>query len=163
MYNDTDFLIFEGMTSISALIQARELKGESAREIYKVIYVKENEKKKFRQISFLRAKSKELGFLLESADAEIVDSLAAGNTHGGFIALCSERAYPEVSEELINKNGIYYSSVSIDIKTDDDEISVERVLIVLDEKGRNQIAETKEIIEKELGIKSEISVTSAGG
>ena len=108
MYNDTDFLIFEGMTSISALIQARELKGESAREIYKVIYVKENEKKKFRQISFLRAKSKELGFLLESADAEIVDSLAAGNTHGGFIALCSERSYPEVSEDLINKNGIYY-------------------------------------------------------
>ena len=108
MYNDTDFLIFEGMTSISALIQAHELKGNLARKIHKVIYVKENEKKKIRQISFLRAKSRELGFVLESADAEAVDSLTSGNTHGGFVALCSERDYPEVSEELINKKGIYY-------------------------------------------------------
>ena len=108
MFTDNDFLVFEGMTSISALIQSCEQNGSSARKIVKVIYAKENEKKKFRQISFLKAKSKELGFLLESTDTETVDSLTSGNTHGGFAALCTERVYPELSDSAINKNGVYY-------------------------------------------------------
>lgn len=106
-------------------------------------------------------KGMKLNFYADLPEEEI--NMTVGNDINGAVTASFGEKLKKSIENLLDKNGIYYSSVSIDIKTDDDEISVERVLIVLDEKGRNQIAETKEIIEKELGIKSEISVTSAGG
>ena len=37
-----------------------------------------------------------------------LSQLASGNTHGGIIAICTQRTLPNLSPELINKSGIYY-------------------------------------------------------
>jgi len=100
--------VFEGMTSVSALIKAAEEAPASARKIEKIIYDLSNARDKFRQIGFLKSKSKALGFKLEGADSEYIDSLASGKTHGGFIALCGERSIPELSETDISGDGIFY-------------------------------------------------------
>jgi len=100
--------VFEGMTSVSALIKAAEESPLTSRKIEKIIYDKKNAKDKFRQIGFLKIKSKELGFALEEANSEYIDELASGKTHGGFIALCGEREIQPLTEDNIPKNGIFY-------------------------------------------------------
>ena len=91
-----------------ALIKAAEDSPSRARKIEKIIYDRKNSRDKFRQIGFLKAKSKSLGFILQETDREEIDALVSGNTHGGFIALCGERIIPELTPELIPQNGIFY-------------------------------------------------------
>ena len=105
---DNNFTIFEGMTSVSALIHSAEENPTYARKIIKIVYDCDKERKKLHQLAFLRAKSKSLGFSLEALSSEEIDALATGTTHGGFLAFCTERTYPELSENAINRNGIYY-------------------------------------------------------
>ena len=98
---------FEGMTSISALIKALEIRS-CARAIKYVFYDKSKASSKYSQIKFLDIKSKQLEFELVPQSSDYIDSLANGNTHGGFVALCENRNYPALSSENINPNGIYY-------------------------------------------------------
>lgn len=100
--------IFEGMTSVSALIKALEETPATARKIEKIIYDRKNNRDKFRQINFLRAKSALLGFSLEPAEPEEIDALVSGKTHGGFVALCGEKTIPTLQASGIPENGIYY-------------------------------------------------------
>ncbi len=99
--------LFEGMTSISALIKAQE-RSFSARRIKTVFYDSGKKSSKYSQIKFLSIKARELGFELLSVDGEYIDSLANGNTHGGFVAFCENREYPSLSSENIKSNGVYY-------------------------------------------------------
>lgn len=101
-----NYHIFEGMTSISALIGAIT-DGKNTRKIIKILYDGASKSKKFREISFLTHKAHELGFELIESDSETIDSLANGKTHGGIIALTSDRSYPSVDCEFINKCGFY--------------------------------------------------------
>ena len=103
---DKNLTRFEGMTSISALIKAYSLPDH--REIVKVIYDKNKKSSNYSRIKFLEIKSAELGFDLESADGEYIDSLADGNTHGGFVALCKKRDYPALTEAELKPDGIYF-------------------------------------------------------
>lgn len=100
--------VFEGMTSISALIKAAETKPDTARKIEKIIYAKGNECNKYRQLAFLDVKSKSLGFKLEAVNSDEIDSVVTGKTHGGFIALCGERTYTSIDIDKIIRNGIYF-------------------------------------------------------
>ncbi len=101
-----NYHIFEGMTSISALIGAI-IDGKNDRKIIKILYDADIKSKKIREIGFLTHKARELGFALIESDSATIDGLANGKTHGGIIALCSDRTYSSVNCENINKCGFY--------------------------------------------------------
>lgn len=101
--------IFEGMTSISAIIAKREQNINESRIIHKILFDKSKMKSKSRELSFLRNKSHNHGFEIEFVDAEDIDKITTGNTHGGIIALCDVRAIPflEDSTAKIISDGVY--------------------------------------------------------
>ena len=89
MVND-DFVYFEGMTSISAVIHTIE-SGLSNRTIRKVFYDASRVDKKASTIRFLESKAVSLGFELIKVNSEAIDLVSSSNTHGGFIAECTHR------------------------------------------------------------------------
>ena len=100
--------VYEGMTSISAIIKKCEEKGD-CQKINKVLIDKNKLKSKSREIAFLRRKSIEMSFELEYSTAEQINNLTTGNTHGGIIAICTPTDIPFLSESAdeIKKNGVY--------------------------------------------------------
>ncbi len=99
----------EGMPSISSLIYAMEHPElGNDRRILSVWVDADKKKSKAREISFLSAKSRALGFPLEFRSATEIDELAVGTTHGGILAKCTPRVLPRLSSDLILPNGVYY-------------------------------------------------------
>ena len=96
--------IFEGMTSISAVINSY---SQSDRRIEKIWVDSAKLKSKAPEIAFLRAKSKELGFSIETVSTEMLDEVTVGSTHGGIIAFCTDRIIPQLTVESIEPNGFY--------------------------------------------------------
>ena len=96
--------ILEGMTSISALLNAG---SQNDRRIQKILIDREKRKSKAAEIGFLTAKSHERGFEIEFTDRAAIDSLTVGSTHGGIVALCTERTLSPLLSESIEKNGFY--------------------------------------------------------
>ena len=105
----TDGNIFEGMTSISAIIAKCEQNKNESRIINKILFDSQKLKSKSRELSFLKNKSHDHGFEIEFVDAEVIDKITTGNTHGGIIALCEARAIPSLDESAtqIVSHGIY--------------------------------------------------------
>lgn len=105
----SDGNIFEGMTSLSAIIQKNEENTTDARRILRVLFDHAKVKSKQRELDFLKRKSKELGFSIEYATSEDIDQYSTGNTHGGIIAFCSEREISALNTDTsrINPNGVY--------------------------------------------------------
>lgn len=101
--------IFEGMTSISAVIKSAEA-GFGYRRIVKVIYDLERANKKSHELAFLTHASKKLGFELISSDNETISDLTTGNTHGGIIAVCSKREFPCLNVNYLT-NGDFYALI----------------------------------------------------
>ncbi len=101
--------VFEGMTSLSAIIQKNEQKNAHARRILRVLFDASKTKSKQRELDFLKRKAKTLGFSLEAVSGEEIDAYSTGNTHGGIIAFCAEREIPKLKEctSQIQKNGVY--------------------------------------------------------
>ena len=101
-----DSLIFEGMTSISSIINSPD---ENDRKIIKIIYDEAKSKSKSKELNFLRNKSKELNFEMISASFEEINELTIGNSHGGIIAICSHRNIENLSNinDGIKTNGFY--------------------------------------------------------
>ena len=101
--------VFEGMTSLSAIIQKSEQKDAHTRRILRVLFDSSKAKSKQRELDFLKRKAKTLDFTLEAVSSEEIDAYSTGNTHGGIIAFCTERKIPELKEcaEQIKKNGVY--------------------------------------------------------
>ncbi len=99
-------LYFEGMTSIRAIIKANET-GISDRQIEKVYYDRQKMSKIAKEVGYLKAVSKDKGFTVEEKDAEFLEKITLGSTHGGLVALCSDRAIPTVSEDNILPSGFY--------------------------------------------------------
>lgn len=98
--------ILEGMTSISALLNAQ---GQSYndRRIRSVWVDASRTEKLVRELRFLRAKSKELHFEIKTVTAEEIAVHAIGNSHGGVIAFCSERTIPVLTADNILPQGFY--------------------------------------------------------
>lgn len=101
--------IFEGMTSLSAIIQKNEENDLRARKILQVLFDESKTKSKRYELVFLKKKAKALGFSLELVSKQEIDAYSTGNTHGGVIAFCSERELPELRlhTDRIKKNGVY--------------------------------------------------------
>lgn len=100
--------ILEGMTSLRALLAARE-EGVNDRPILRVLYNAEREKKIAKELGYLRAIGKRDGFPVLPVSAEDVDRLALGTSHGGILAECGERTIPHLTDaqDKIVPNGFY--------------------------------------------------------
>ena len=96
--------VFEGMTSLSAVIESA-LAGKTDRQITEVLYDRSKEKSKAKEIAYLRRMAEKLGFTVTEADAEEIDALATGNSHGGIIARCTERTISPLTAESLPKAG----------------------------------------------------------
>lgn len=98
--------IMEGMISVRAVIRGNE-SGTNDRHIEKIIYDGARAKAKAKELSYLRAMGYKYGFPVEATDAEQIEALALGTSHGGILALCSPRNLREVDAENISENGFY--------------------------------------------------------
>ena len=101
-----DSLLFEGMTSISAIINSPI---SNDRKIIKVMYDSSKEKSKKKELDFLRRKAKELSFEIKAVSADAIDEITIGTSHGGIIAICSDRTIPmlsDVSKDILS-DGFY--------------------------------------------------------
>ncbi|MBR3894985.1 MAG: RNA methyltransferase [Clostridia bacterium] len=96
--------IFEGMTSISALLNSQ---CENDRRIERIWIDRDKKDTKAKEIGFLNAKARELGFDVEYVAAEKIDKICVGSSHGGIIAFCTERALPALATEKIKADGFY--------------------------------------------------------
>lgn len=103
----SDSLIFEGMTSIRAVIKAWS-EGINDRKIKRVLFSSEKKKSRIKDIKWLEFISKEMGFdICQTSESEIV-ALSTGNSHGGIIAECTTRTIPKLCESSkIKENGFY--------------------------------------------------------
>lgn len=100
LFSCSEFDIFEGMTSISAVINSiRE--GISDRRIIRIIYDRSRASAKARELKFLKAVSSELGFSLEDVSADDISSLVSGETHGGIVAICTKTTTPPLTDDFI--------------------------------------------------------------
>lgn len=100
-------IVFEGMTSISALIKAIK-SGKSNREIHTILFDKSKTRSKHSELVFLKANAEEIGYEINLCDATEIDNITTGSSHGGIIALCGERIIQNLSANHIKANGIYY-------------------------------------------------------
>ncbi len=94
-------LIFEGMTSLSAVING------GMRAIEKVYIDKEKKDSKRKQIDYLKHRADELSFEIEYTDPAFIEELTTGNSHGGIIAVCSDRTIPTLDTLTPSEDGFY--------------------------------------------------------
>ena len=105
-----DSLCFEGMTSIRAIIEGID-SGINDRKISKILFDADKKDKNIKTLGYLMAVSNVYGFELIESNAEKLDEIALGNSHGGIIAMCEGRTIPYLSDTIfdksIKKNGFY--------------------------------------------------------
>lgn len=104
--SSNDTVLFEGMTSISALIETVS-SGTSNRRILTVYFDEAQLYKKNREYRFLDSKSKELGFSLSVISSDDLTKMASGTTHGGILALATARSYPPLLDSDLSNQGFW--------------------------------------------------------
>ena len=103
----TDSVVFEGMTSIRAIIKSID-ENISDRRIERILFDKNKFPKIAKEIGYLRAVSEKYGFRVSEESAEGIDKLSIGESHGGIIAIASERTIPCLNMDSdISSNGFY--------------------------------------------------------
>ena len=104
--------LLEGMTSLSALFDAKAA-GLNDRPILEVLLDREKfsdtakNEKRARELAFLRAKSRELGFPIRPVSTDELDACTAGSTHGGVAAVCGDRTIPALASAELPATGFY--------------------------------------------------------
>lgn len=98
--------IFEGMTSIRAIISAID-NGIHNRKIKKIFYSAERINKIAKEIGYLRAVSSKYGFSLIETNDDYLEKMSLGTSHGGIIAEAAEREIPNLTTDCVEKNGFY--------------------------------------------------------
>lgn len=99
--------VFEGMTSIRALLDNLKENKPNARKITKILYDSEKERSKAKEIGYLKKMASLFGFEVESTDGDSIDKYTVGASHGGIIALCEEKEYERLSSSCLKNNGFY--------------------------------------------------------
>ena len=102
--------VLEGMTSLRALLRAREEKIND-RPIERILFDKEREKKLEKELRYLAKIAPQNGFSLEAATAEEIAALSLGNSHGGILAICGERTLPRLNAEISRISPGFYVMV----------------------------------------------------
>ena len=102
-----DSTVFEGMTSIRAIIKGID-SGINTRRISKILFDKERLKNIAKDLGYLRAVAGKYGFDIVESSAADIENLAVGQSHGGLIAIADERVLPYLSDETdIPENGFF--------------------------------------------------------
>lgn len=99
--------VFEGMTSIRAILDCLKESKPNARKILEILYDKDKEKSKFKELGYLKKMGELFDFPVRSTTSEEIDSYSIGSSHGGIIALCGKKSYEELTQEKIKENGFY--------------------------------------------------------
>ncbi len=99
--------LFEGMTSISALIKGIE-SNKNNRRILRILFDESKIKSKKAELGFLRAKSIQMGFKIDFVSPSDIQKFSIGNSHGGVLAECSVRELPPLSFDYIRDDGVYF-------------------------------------------------------
>lgn len=100
-------VVFEGMTSIRSIIKGNEI-GCNDRQITKILYDKEKYSKIAKNIGCLKAVSNNYGFTVEESTADELEKMTLGSSHGGIIAIASDRKISSLDESSpIIENGFY--------------------------------------------------------
>ena len=102
----SDSNILEGIISLSAVISGRE-SGVNTRKIERVLYDVTKARSKSRELSYIRRKASSHGFDVVESDAETIDKMTVGSSHGGIVAVCSERAFFPIKPDEISPRGFY--------------------------------------------------------
>ncbi|MBQ9510179.1 MAG: RNA methyltransferase [Clostridia bacterium] len=97
----TDSRIMEGMTSIRAVLEGKH------RNIERILFDRERETAHIKEIAYLKHRGEELGFEVVGCDRQAIDDMTVGNSHGGIIAVCSDRILPELSAGDISPDGFW--------------------------------------------------------
>lgn len=101
--------IFEGMTSIRAVIKAFD-SGISDRKITEIIFSSSKAAARAKELNYLSKVSSQYGFIMTEVDDDTLNTLAIGNSHGGILAKCSERSIPaltSLSDGNLPENGFF--------------------------------------------------------
>jgi 23S rRNA (guanosine2251-2'-O)-methyltransferase len=102
-----DSCVFEGMTSIRAIIKSID-NSVSDRRIEKILYDESRIAKISKEIGYFKAVMDKYGFSLEASDETELEKITLGTSHGGIVALCSERKIPKLDgSSFIETNGFY--------------------------------------------------------
>lgn len=104
MINDEKPIIFEGMTSVSALITAIR-SGKARRKIERVIFSKSKVKKAHGRYLFVKNAAAEIGFELCVVDDALIEDIAQGKTHGGIFAEVSASVYKDFDPSFVKADG----------------------------------------------------------
>lgn len=103
-------LIFEGMTSIRAVISAIE-SGKSDRRIVRVMVSDSKQKARAKELSYLKAMSYKYGFPIETLPDAELDCLTLGASHGGLLLEATMRTIPMLDKALLEnipQNGRFF-------------------------------------------------------
>ena len=93
--------IVEGNISVKAVLLAKK------RKISKIVV---DPKKQDKDTRFILRKAKEAHIKIENAPREVIDEMAEGKTHGGMIAICSERSFQSLSD-IKQKNEVFLALI----------------------------------------------------
>ena len=99
-----DSTVFEGMTSLRAVIRASE-EGLSDRRILRVLYDLEKAGDKAKELAWLRRMGEKLSFPLVACEASVIGQMATGASHGGILAECSARSLPSLRDASLPASG----------------------------------------------------------
>ena len=97
--------VFEGMTSIRAVIKSNEM--GRGRKINEILVDSTRADKLKKELSWLRHMAEKYGFTMRTTNEDEINSLTVGNTHGGIVALCGEREIPTIEDFEIREDGFY--------------------------------------------------------
>ena len=99
--------VFEGMTSIRAIIKAWD-NGIAKRQIKKILYDKSKLSKISKEVGYFKAVCDKYGFELSESTAEEIEKMTLGSSHGGIIAITDERDIPALTYgSPIKPDGFY--------------------------------------------------------
>ena len=98
--------VMEGMLSIRAILRAAE-DGINDRRIERILVDRDKKKSKAKELSYLKAMGAKLGFPVDFADTAEIDAMTIGSSHGGIVAVCSDRTLCGIDRMNIRENGFY--------------------------------------------------------
>ena len=99
--------VFEGMTSIRAVIRGID-DAITDRKILRVLFDKTRLSKIHKEVGYLRAISSKYSFDLVESNAEELENITLGSSHGGLVAITTERHFPVITTETsLSDRGFY--------------------------------------------------------
>ncbi len=98
--------MMEGFLSIQSVLWGAK-HAANTRSIQKVFVSDRRSGKKEREISQLKRWAKEFSFPVQTLPLHEIEEMTVGNTHGGMVAICTDREIPTLRPEHILPEGSY--------------------------------------------------------